>query len=110
MEAKQSMGLAPRACIIVRTHILKTRSYGLVNHWTVFQAELYTIRKACKLLPEIKRANEKGPNFLKIMIPSDSQAALQALGNIDTNSKLVEETKNALNELSKHVEVELEVE
>ena len=61
--------------------------------YELFQAELYAIRKACELLPEIKRAHENDPDFDKIRILSDSQAALQALGNIDTSSKLVEETK-----------------
>ena len=56
---------------------------------TVFQAELHAIGAAAETLPEVAGKY--------IIIYSDSQAALQALDSPLTTSRLVQQTKQALN-------------
>ena len=72
--------------------VIKTRALGLSKHATVFQAELQAIRLACSLIPDCV---PKGEN-IRFMV--DSKAAIMALENPETKSKLVQLTKNALNE------------
>ena len=92
---------------MIHTHILNTRCYGIIDHGTVFQAELFAIMQACDLIKGLKIAHGNDRDFDKVRILSDSQSALQALRNIDTESRLVKDTKLSLNELSKHIDVEL---
>ena len=74
------------------------KSSRLPDTSTVFQAEINGILLASKFL-----LNEKltvKPKYIKIF--SDSQAALLALNNAEITSKLVHETKQALNLLAQN--------
>ena len=73
--------------------VTKTRAFGITNSATVFQAELHAIRMATSLI------KENIPEKSKVVIMCDSQAAILALENIDTRSKLVNITKDSLNTL-----------
>ena len=105
--SKTRHGVGSGACIMMHTHIMKTRCYGLKDYSTVFQAELYAIQQACKLIVEVKKDFKNDPDFKNVRILSDSKSALQALDRIDTDSRLVKETKEALNTLSKDIDTEL---
>ena len=79
--------------------IIKTRAYGLTNSTTVFQAEIQAIRMAA---PLIKEMVEHGA---KVNIMCDSQAAIKALDETTTKSKLVLLAKQALNSLGDTVDI-----
>ena len=100
--SKTKHGVGSGTCIMMHTYIMKTRSFGLKEYGTVFQAELYAIMKACNLIESTWEANKDDPEFRTVRILSDSTAALQALERIDTDSQLVKVTKGELNKLSKN--------
>ena len=86
---------------------LKKASQSIDNHQeylgtkaTVFQAEVLAIHRACSAL--IKRKNQK------IVIRSDSQAAIQALKATDVDSSLVLECVKGLNKLGSKNKVTLQ--
>ena len=66
---------------------------------SVFQAEVYAIHKACKLL--------KGMGTKNVTIFSDSQSALSALAGVKIKSKVVKNCIDSLNELGNTSEVKL---
>ena len=74
-------------------YVTKTRAFGLTPHSSVFQAELQAIRMGCGLVKVTV------PTGGDVTFQSDSQAALRALQNIETNSNLVKHTKEDLNNL-----------
>ena len=82
--------------------VIKTRAFGLANFATVFQAELQAIRLSCALIRGCIATGEH------VTIMSDSQAAIKALENPDTSSKLVEITKNALNSLGAEYQISIQ--
>ena len=105
--SKTKHGVGSGVCIMERNWVYKSRAFGINNYCTVFQAEVYAIKQACGL---IKQTIENEPDLTTqntIRILSDSQAALQALDRIDTDSKLVRDTKLALNTLGKSIKIEL---
>ena len=69
--------------------IQKTPAFNLSRYATVFKAEIYAIRMT---IPFLRETVEVGTT---INIMSDSQAAIKALANIDTGSKMVLKTKEA---------------
>ena len=81
--SKTKSGSGSGLCIMNDNLVVKTRALGLTRNATVFQSELQAIRLACSLIPECIPKNER----ITIMI--DSQAAINALMNVDTKSKLV---------------------
>ena len=82
--------------------VTKTRAYGLRPYSTVFQAELQAIRLSCIHIREVVPQGEQ------ITIMSDSQAAIKAQENPDTSSKLVRQTKVALNNLGKDYQINIQ--
>ena len=107
--SKTRHGVGSGSCAMIHTYILKTRAYGLQDYCTVFQAELYAIKRSCALITDILDQPQytEDPDFKKVLILSDSQAALLALDKIDTDSRLVLEVKEALNALCNRTDVEL---
>ena len=92
---------------MIHTYVLKTRCYGLEGHANVFQAELYAIKQAVDLIAQTKATHRNDDEFNNIRILSDSQAALMSIDKIDTDSKLVQDVKEALNKLGSEMTVEL---
>ena len=71
------------------------------------QTELQAIRLACGHLETIlEEKPELKSDYTKLVILSDSRSALAALDKIETRSKTVKDTKEALNSLSKILPVE----
>ena len=91
--SKIKHGTCAGNCIMKEGKVLRTRALGLSKNTTVFQAELQAIRLACSLIDTTIPKGE----VINIMV--DSQAAILALDNIDTNSEIVKHTKNALNKI-----------
>ena len=60
------------------------------DHATVYQAELEAIYQACKYMDD--NNNTIKPKYVKI--PTDSQAALKSLDNIDFKSTIVLKIEN----------------
>ena len=81
--------------------IICTRSLGLTNNATVFQAEIQAIRLAYPLI------NERIPVNSPVTIMVDSQAFIKALENTNTKSLLVKQTKQALNNLGKNYKLKI---
>ena len=81
--------------------VIETESFYLGTDTSVFQAEIYAIKKAAEW---VKAQNK---TFGKVMIHSDSQAALLALDTPWVDSHLVEETIQALNEAGAHLNIQL---
>ena len=107
--SKTKTGAGAGICVVAGSHILKTRSLGLSKHSTVMQTEVRAITLACKQLGEtLESSVELREDFNKVVILSDSKAALLALKQIDTKSKTVKDAKEALNELSRTKRVELQ--
>ena len=105
--SKTRNGVGSGLCVMMHGHIMKTRCYGLNDFCTVFQAEIYAIKRACEILTDMKDGLANDPEFGTIRILSDSQAALLALDKVDTESQLVLDTKLALNRLGKALKVQL---
>jgi ribonuclease HI len=76
-------------------------SFSLGQYTTIFQAEVYAI-KACAV--ENLDRNYRNRN---ICIPSDSQAAIKALGKHQITSKLVWDCHQSLIQLAEHNRVQL---
>ena len=106
--SKTRHGVGAGICIMNEDRIVRTRSLGLPTYGTVYQAELYAIKQACGLIKSTltKKPELRGKHNV-IRILSDSQAALQALSNIDTTSQLVKETKLELNKLGKEITIDM---
>ena len=106
--SKTKSGAGAGVCIAVGNHILRTRSHGLSKHATVMQTELHAIRLACEHIADIldSRADIK-TEYDKIVILTDSRAAMAALNQIDTKSKTVKDTKEALSSLSNVIQIEI---
>ena len=105
--SKTKHGTGSGACLMIHTHVLRTRCYGLAEHANVFQAELYAIKKAIGVMKTTKEEHNEDADFRTVRILSDSQAALMSLENIDTESQLVREVKEELNNLGRQITVEL---
>ena len=71
---------------------IHTDSFKMQDHATVYQAEIEAIYQACTYLDT--QYNTLKPKYVKIL--TDSQAALQALGNIDFKSNITLKTAEAL--------------
>ena len=69
------------------------QSYRLPDESTVYQAEMFAIREAAKLLADI-------PNLTSVKVYVDSQAALRTFQQFTITSKLALETINILNTVS----------
>ena len=96
--SKTKTGAGAGICIAVGNHILKTRAHGLSKHATVMQTELQAIKLACNHLETLlEEKPELKSDYNKLVILSDSRAALAALDKIETKSKTVKDTKEALN-------------
>ncbi|KAI5735950.1 hypothetical protein M8J77_024650 [Diaphorina citri] len=76
-------------------------SISLGEHGTVFQAEVYAI------LGSLQKSLEMGYSNSTIKIFSDSQAAIKALENNQTKSKLVWECKHLLKRLAERNRVKI---
>ena len=87
--------------IIPSTLPLKKVSVSMEDHVTMFQAEVYAIGAAARLLIE------QGCTGRTISIASDSQSALNAIKNCIINSKVVLETVYYLNQLGEENAVNL---
>ena len=48
--SKTVNGVGSGICIMMHTHVMKTRCHGIMDHGTVYQAELYAIQQACDLI------------------------------------------------------------
>ena len=106
--SKTSNGCGAGTCIAIGSVVLHTRSYGLSNHSTVFQTEARAITLACSNLTQLLKSRPDLENENKrIVILSDSKAVISALDKIDTTSKTISDTKNALNTLAKSYDVEV---
>lgn len=71
------------------------RSFKLDDHATVFQGEVFAIKKVASILAERQIKNEI------VSIYSDSQAAIKSIENFQINSKLVKDTITLLNSVGK---------
>lgn len=71
------------------------KSIRLSNICTVFQAEMLAIKKAAEELLLNSNCRDK-----PISIYVDSQAAIKALGNVESRTRITKETKSALNQLA----------
>ena len=105
--SRTKYGTGSGVCLMIHTHVLKTRCFGLTEHANVFQAELHAIKQATHLIKSTQENFANDDDFKTVRILSDSQAALMSLNKIDTDSRLVAEVKHALNELGSHLKVEL---
>ena len=74
--SKTNQGVGSGVCVMIHTHIMKTRWYKIVKLGTVFQAELYAIKRACELIKEVKQTNTNDEDFNRIRILSDSISAM----------------------------------
>ena len=74
--------------------VLDRQSYFLGNHPTVFQCEMYALKKAATWI--IENAH-KFQNTVSVSVFSDSQAALLALNKVFVKSELVASTIETLN-------------
>ena len=76
--------------------------YKLSDHNTVFQAEIFAIKKLCQII--LLHTSESGHCWIKedenLDIYCDSQAAVLALNSIFVQSQLVEETMKLLDEVA----------
>ena len=99
--SKTEYGVGSGLCIIENDKVIKTRAIGLTGQSTVFQAEIQAIRLATILIPMTL------PKGSTVTILSDSQAALLALENTMTKSRIVLRTKTLLNNLGKEYKVHL---
>jgi len=76
--------------------------YKLSDHNTVFQAEIYAVKKLCQIL--LLHTSETGHCWIKedenLDIYCDSQSAILALNSIFVQSHLVEETISLLNDVA----------
>ena len=76
--------------------------YKLSDHNTVFQAEIFAIKKLCQII--LLHTSESGHCWIKadenLDIYCDSQAAILALNSIFVQSQLVEETMKLLDEVA----------
>ena len=72
-----------------------THSFKLMNHATVYQAELEAIYQACKYMDD--NYDTIKPKYVKIL--TDSQAALKSLDSIDFKSTMALKTAEALENL-----------
>ena len=77
--------------------IITKHSERLPDESTVFQAEVRGIQKAAETMFNSENLNK----YKYIKIFTDSQATLLALNSADVTSKLVLQTKLALNDLAK---------
>ena len=68
----------------------------MLDHATVFQAELEAIYQACKYMDT--EYNNLKPRYVKIL--TDSQSALQALNNIDFKSNIALETAESMENIA----------
>ena len=93
--SRTNNGTGAGFCLMEGNKVTKTRSYPLSKSATVFQAEIYAIRMA---VPFIRHIFPEGSD---INIICDSQAAIQALEEVDTKSLGVKHCKNALNSLGR---------
>ena len=106
--SKTKTGAGAGICIAAGSHIMRTRAHGLSKHATEMQAELHAIRLACgHLATIIEEQPELKTDFKKLVILTDSRPALAALNQIDTRSKTVKDTKDALNLLAETLPVEI---
>ena len=64
----------------------------MLDHATVFQAEMEAIYQACKYMDT--EYNNFKPRYIKIL--TDSQSALQALNNIDFKSSIALKTAESM--------------
>lgn len=99
--SKTIHGSGSGICIMNDDKVIKTRALGLTRNATVFQSELQAIRLACTLLHDSIPKNEK------VTFMVDSQAAIKALENVDTKSRLVQLTKNVLNAAGKVYDINI---
>lgn len=82
------------------TKVIKTRAYGLSSNATVFQAELQAISLGCGL---VKGSVPKGRKEIFMV---DSQAAIKALDNFDTQCTTLKLAKEALSSLGSEYQLE----
>jgi ribonuclease HI len=95
-------GLAGSGACFYRDGVLEDEvAAHLGDHVTVFQAELVALKLACNWL------KEQGYAYKKIVIHSDSQAALKALLSPWVKSNLVRQTAAMLNEVAEENRVYL---
>ena len=81
-------------------HILRTRAHGLSKHATVTRPKLHAMKLSCEHIKDVpENQDDLKADYDKIVILTDSKAAMAALSQIDTKSKTVEDTKEALNNL-----------
>jgi ribonuclease HI len=83
-------------CVFRDSRKLHTKSFHLPDTATVFQAEIYAIKKAAEWLLQ------QEPSYQIILIHIDSQAAILALMAQQFTSKLVAETNTFLEELNRN--------
>ncbi|XP_070071110.1 uncharacterized protein [Drosophila takahashii] len=76
-------------------------SFRLLDHCSVFQAEVMAIQEAMSYVDTTKHCNTD------IFIFSDSQAALMALDSYSTNSLTISECRKSLNEMATHLRISL---
>ena len=106
--SKTKTGAGAGICMAVGNHILRTRAHGLSKHATVTQTELEAIKIACTHITALLEENEElRKDHKKVVILTDSRAAMGALKQIDTKSKTVKDTKLALNKLAANIDVEI---
>ena len=79
------------------------QSHYLGQKVTVFQCEIYAIKKAVEKTMEIVQMGARPT----VLINSDSRAALMALMNVTVKSKVVNDTRKKLNQLSQSAQVNL---
>lgn len=86
---------------IISQDVRLRKSVSLGSHTTVFQAEIFAIKEVADV------CREEGMMNKKIVICSDSQAAIAAIANPIVKSHLVEEGKQSLHALSERNTVEI---
>ena len=102
--SKDENGLSGAGLVVLwEGSTLIKEAYHLGNLPTVFQSEVYGLKRAARwIIENAQYQNEQ----MNVYIYTDSQAALLAMNQIEVKSEIVAETIELLNQAARHIQVD----